>query len=287
MPARSLRRGSGCRGRGRRCTRLPTSCSAAHLLWNRQSDLPAGAVLSSRKASRSPLPAALAGGRRRALRLVQPDHPLGRLDLGVLQRVVGADLYALRVAAAEVAVVRYVLLFVEPHHAKRAGDQAHLAADALVVVDEDAAVGVTGDGVGGAVAEAGGVLAVEAGDGHVHRLVHEIVHEDACLGRLKGALMEERAGALAKVAGDTLLGVGEDHFHTATPSWCSYRARRTSRYLWPHTVSTSGVTSLDQSDQTPDGPRDDLTASKSGVNFSYPGGSLSPPEGTDEDETRF
>src|SRR6266508_111388 len=65
---------------------------------------------------------------------VDADHPLDRLDFGVLEGVVGADLDALRVAAAEVAVVRDVLLFVEAHHAEGAGDHAHLATNALVVV---------------------------------------------------------------------------------------------------------------------------------------------------------
>jgi len=39
------------------------------------------------------------------------------------------------------------------------------------------------------------------------------VDEDAGLGGLEGAFMEEGASALAEVAGDTLLRVGEDHLH--------------------------------------------------------------------------
>ena len=131
---------------------------------------------------------------------VQPHHPLDGLDLGVLEGVVDADLDALRVAAAEVAVVGDVFLGVEAHDAEGAGDQAHLAADALVVVDCDhAGNGIAADGIGGAVAQARRVLAVEAGDGDVHRLVDEVVHPDAGLGGLEGPLVLEGAGALAEV----------------------------------------------------------------------------------------
>src|SRR3990172_1788171 len=118
-------------------------------------------------------------GANRMLSAVEPLHPLDGLDLGVLEGVVDADLDALRVAAAEVAVVGDVLLGVEAHDAEGAGDQAHPAADALVVVDCDhAGDRVAGYGVSGAVAQAGRVPAMEAGYRDVHRLVDEVVHPD-------------------------------------------------------------------------------------------------------------
>ena len=105
----------------------------------------------------------------------------------------------------------------EAHHAEGAGDHAHLASDAFIVVDLHHAVGVASDGVGGAVAEAGSVFAVEAGDRQVDGLVDEVVDEDAGLGRLEGAFVEEGAGALTEVAGDAFLRVGEDHLHGRAP----------------------------------------------------------------------
>src|SRR5205809_1851803 len=148
---------------------------------------------------------------------VHADHPFDGLDFGVFEGVVGADLYALGVAAAEITVVGDVLVFVEPHHAEGTGDHAHLAADALVVIDLHHAVGVAGDRVGGAVAEAGSVFTVEAGDRQVDGLVYEVVDKDAGLGGLEGAFVEEGAGALAEMAGNAFLRVGEDHLHGRAP----------------------------------------------------------------------
>src|SRR3990172_1960658 len=164
-------------------------------------------------------PAPLAGHGGSAcggLRHVYADRPFKRFDLRVLQGVVGADLDALGGAAAEIAVVRDVLRGVEAHDAEGAGDQAHLAADAPVVVHGDLAGSrVAADGVGGAVAHAGGVRAVEAGEWQVHSLFYEVVHEDASPGGLERPFVLKGASALAQVAGHTLLGMGEDHLHEA------------------------------------------------------------------------
>src|SRR5262249_39535452 len=127
---------------------------------------------------------------------------------------------ASRFATAEVALRRLIGLRQREDGAERASDRAEMTAD-TDVAEHDLGTGsrVNGDGVDGAGVHAPRLVALDAGERCVARLLVEHVDADDGTRRLEGAGLHPGTGQFALHAAGTLVGNNFEAFrHQGVPS---------------------------------------------------------------------
>src|SRR5262245_36602020 len=107
----------------------------------------------------------------------------------IFERTGSTELHTLRISVAEVAVVSDTFVRRKSHHAKRAGKQAHLAADATIGNNFDLAVGLPLDRYGSTNRRTGCVGTMDAHHRLIELLLIEISNANTRERRLEGTLM--------------------------------------------------------------------------------------------------